>query len=147
MRDKPIHITRDDLRRLRRMLSSAGAADGVDSHLVRLREDLRHAVTVPAIRIPFYVVTMRSLLRLKDLDTGVSSDYALVYPGESGNRRGQLSVLSPIGAALLGREELDTVAWQSPAGDKHVLIERVVRKPARNAAEVYRVRPSHRLVH
>lgn len=130
MRDPPIYITDDDLRRLRRLLQAPGILEGRDTHYLEdLLRELNRAVVVPASEIPFYVITMRSRFHLKDLDTGQVSAYTLVFPDEAPLFRGYLSVLAPMGTALLGQKELDTVTWHVPAGRKRVRVERVLYQP------------------
>lgn len=135
MRDKPIYLTSDDMIRLRRLLESRGSLEGPDRrHLMDLKKELDRAIVLPAREIPHYVVTMHSKFRLKDLDTGEEGVYTLVYPGEADISQGKLSVLAPIGTALLGYRELDTVEWHVPAGLKRFRIEQILYQP--EASEV-----------
>ncbi len=130
MKDKPIFITDTDLRRLRRLLESKGKLEGRDKqHLRDLKNELDRAAVLPGSEIPHYVLTMHSRFRLKDLDTGDVGEYTLVYPGEADISRGKLSVLAPIGTALLGYQELDTVEWRVPAGLKRFQIEQILYQP------------------
>lgn len=130
MRDQTIFITDDDMIRLRRLLETKGKLNGGSKqHLRDLKNKLDEATVVPADEIPSYVVTMRSRFRLKDLDTGTVGEYTLVYPGEANISQGKLSVLAPIGMALLGYQELDTVEWTVPAGRKRLRIEQMLYQP------------------
>ena len=136
MRDKPIFITDDNLHRLRRLLESKGKLEGRDKQYLRdLRNELDRAVVVSASEIPSYVLTMHSRFQIKDLDSGKVAEYTLVYPGEAEISQGKLSVLAPIGTALLGYQELDTVEWRVPAGLKRFRIERILYQP--EASEVH----------
>jgi len=135
MRDKPIYITDDDLQSLRKLLESKGKLEGRDKQSLRdLKNELDRAIVLSAREIPHYVLTMHSKFRLKDLDTGDVSEYTLVYPGEADISRGKLSVLAPIGTALLGYQELDTIEWRVPAGLKRFRIEQILFQP--EASEV-----------
>ena len=125
-----IHVTLADLARLQSFLMATnGSSNGEMPHLKQLRNALERAVVVASNDIPFYVVTLGSRVRLKDLDTGSASDVELVLPGEESAARGKLSVFSPIGSALLGREELAIIAWHSPAGTKRARVERILYQP------------------
>lgn len=136
MKDNAIYITDDDLLHLRRLLASKGKLDGRDKqHLRDLQRELDRAAVVPAREIPPYVLTMHSRFRLKNLDTGDVAEYTLVYPGEADISKGKLSVLAPIGTALLGYQELDTIEWQVPAGLKRFRIEQILYQP--EAAEAH----------
>ncbi len=130
MKEKNIMITADDAHHLRELLKSRGRLDGADKqHLRDLAGELDRASIVPAGEIPPWVVTMHSTFRLTDLDTGLESDYTLVYPGQANLSRGRLSVLAPVGTALLGYQELDTIEWPVPAGTKRIRIEKVISQP------------------
>lgn len=135
MKDKPILITDEDLLHLRRLLASKGKLEGQDkAHLRDLKAELDRAVVVSAKEVPPHVLTMRSRFRLRDLDTGDVAEYTLVYPGEADISRGKLSVLAPIGMALLGYQELDTVEWRVPAGLKRFRIEQILYQPQASEA-------------
>lgn len=64
------------------------------------------------------VVTMRSELLLQDPDSGLRRRITLAYPAEALPADGQVSVLSPLGQALLGQRVGDLVAWQAPQGPR-----------------------------
>ena len=137
MRDnKSIYVTEEDLLQLRRLLTSKGRLEGHDKQYLRdLKDELDRAVVVPRKDMPHRVLTMDSRFLLKDLDTGDVAEYTLVSPGQADIRRGKLSVLAPIGTALLGYQESDTVEWHVPAGIKRFKIERVLFQP--EAAEEF----------
>ena len=137
MREQPIYITDDDLLRLRSLLASKGKLEGRDKHSLNdLKKELDRAIVVSAEEIPSYVLTMHSRFRLKDLDTGDVAEYTLVYPGEASINQGKISVLAPIGMALLGYQELDTVEWQVPVGLKRFRIEQILYQPEAAEARV-----------
>jgi regulator of nucleoside diphosphate kinase len=130
MKDKAIFITDNDLLRLRRLIETKGKLEGRDKqYLTDLKNELDKAVVLPTGEVPPYVVTMDSRFRLKDLDTGAVAEYTLVYPGKADISQGRLSVLAPIGTALLGYQELDTVEWHVPAGLKRFRIEQILYQP------------------
>ncbi len=137
MKDKPIYVTEADLLRLRKLLESQGSLEGEARQYLRdLRHELDRAVVVSPSEIPPDVVTMHARFRLKDLDTGDMDEYTLVYPREANIGRGKLSVLAPIGVALLGYREMDEVEWQVPAGTKRFRIEQVLYQPEASSAIV-----------
>ena len=81
--------------------------------------------------VPPHVVTLGSRVRLRDLDTGDVGEYTLVLPGRADFRAGRVSVLAPVGTALLGQQEDDVVEWVVPAGRKRFRIEAVMYQPER----------------
>jgi regulator of nucleoside diphosphate kinase len=88
---------------------------------------------MPAGKVPPDVVTMGSTLRLLDLRTGVTRTYTLVYPGSEDISQNRISVLAPVGTAIIGFREGDTVEWSVPAGLRRLKIEEVIHQPERAA--------------
>jgi regulator of nucleoside diphosphate kinase len=76
-------------------------------------------------------VTRNSTVRVRDLDTKQESVYTLVSPHQADVAHGRVSVLAPIGAALLGCHEGDIVEWHAPARFKRIQILEVVFQPGR----------------
>lgn len=137
MTDSTIVITATDDRRLRALLASKGNLDAPDKRNLRdLLSEIERAQVVDDEAIPPNVITMNSQFRLRDLDTGYAGEYELVYPREADFSRGKISVLAPIGTALLGYRELDTVEWQVPAGLRRLRIDAVLYQPEARAARV-----------
>ena len=89
---------------------------------------------VPRAEIPPDVVTMGSTVRLTDLQTGEEETYTLVYPNDADIDENKLSVLAPIGTALLGYRAGDVVEWPVPAGVRRFRVEEVLSQPARALA-------------
>lgn len=137
MKRKEIYLTDTDQRRLKGLLASKGKLDGRDErNLSDLQYELERAKVVPAAEIPQDVVTMNTRFRLRDIDTGLIAEYTLVFPGEADISKGYLSILAPIGTALLGYRELDTVEWNVPAGLKRFRVEEVLYQPEAEAARL-----------
>jgi regulator of nucleoside diphosphate kinase len=93
-------LTEQDARRLRETVLRADRQPGDARDL--LATALHTAVVVPPDRMPPDVVTMRSRLVLREVATGRPHDVAVVYPEEAHAADGRVSVLSPLGVALLG---------------------------------------------
>ena len=121
-----ILITHSDMNRLRRLLESALNFLRRDRpHLETLEHELDHARVVPTAEIPQNVVMLNSRVRLRDLDTGKRTVYTLVFPKDSHNGEDRLSVLAPIGTAILGRRVGDVVECSGPAGVRKLEIEEI----------------------
>jgi regulator of nucleoside diphosphate kinase len=80
---------------------------------------------------------MRSRLVLKDVESGARREVALVYPDEERAHEGQVSVLSPVGLALLGLSEGALVAWPLPSGRTAILRVDSVRYQPEAAEEFH----------
>lgn len=127
--EKTIYLTEEDRDSLRRLIISRQPAHAEVKALVDLRAELERATIVEPKEMPPGVVTLGSRVRLRDLDTGRSGEYTLVMPGEANIRQAKVSVLAPVGTALLGQHEGDTVEWEVPVGRKRFEIEAVVFQP------------------
>ena len=92
-----------------------------------LAEELELAIVVPSDRIPKDVVTMNSRLIYADESTGATREVELVYPNEADPVAGRISVLAPVGCALLGLSAGQSIDWKLPSGQVHRLrVERVL---------------------
>ena len=130
MSGKPIHITEFDLKRLRTLILDAQSTEYRKSeYLENLRMELNRAIIVAPQEVPPTVVTMNSTIVLVDLDTNEEETYTLVFPDDADLSKGRLSVLAPIGTAMLGYEIGDTFEWDVPAGKRHLRVERIIYQP------------------
>ncbi len=130
MSDKPIQITQLDLERLQKLLLDAQATDYRKSeYLEKLKTELNRADVVAPKDIPNDVVTMNSTVCIEDLDTQEQEIYTLVFPEDANVREGKVSILAPIGTAMLGYEVGDTFEWEVPAGKRNLLIKKILYQP------------------
>ncbi len=128
MKKRKICITQQDQARLEELLLTAGN-QRERSDLAELAAELSRATVVEASGIPASLVTMHSQVRLKDLDTGEKMVFTLVYPGEANIEAGKISVISPIGTAILGYAAGDEISWKVPDGKRRIKIEEVLFQP------------------
>ncbi len=130
MTKRNIHVTDYDMQRLRKLLEGTQRWNPKDrAYLDHLEEELDRASTVASEKIPANVVTMNSRIRVKDLDTGKEMSIQLVFPSEADFEQGKISILAPIGTALIGYRAGDTVEWTVPAGTRRLRIEEVLYQP------------------
>ena len=126
----PIVVTRPDHERLRILIESARARKRWEEmHLLALADELESAEVVEPDCVPPDVVTMRSRVRVLDMVSGQASTYTICYPTEANLDAGRLSVLAPIGTALLGYREGDVVEWPVPGGVRVLKIEKLEHQP------------------
>ena len=81
-----------------------------------LNEELDRAQMCTPETMPHDVVTMNSQVKFRNLTTGEELTRTLVYPAQMTDSSAQLSVLAPVGAALLGLRTGDTIHWELPGG-------------------------------
>ena len=130
MTKRTIHITDYDMQRLRKLLEGTQRWNQKDrEYLGHLEEELDRAVLVPSKKVPASVVTMNTHMRVKDLDSGKEMSIQLVFPSEADFERGRISILAPIGTALIGYNAGDTVEWRVPAGIRRLRIEEITYQP------------------
>jgi regulator of nucleoside diphosphate kinase len=104
------HITisdRDHARLLRYV-------DGRARDLERLEAELARAEVVPAALLPLDVVTMGSRVVYEDTNSGVRRVVSIVFPDSANVAEGRVSVLAPIGSALIGLRVGDAIDWELP---------------------------------
>lgn len=95
--------------------------------VVELEHELARAIVVQPHQVAHNVITMnsRTLLRLDDEEIEVT----LVYPAETDSGAGKHSVLSDIGAAILGYQEGDAIDWQVSDRTRRIEIKKVLYQP------------------
>ena len=82
-----------------------------------VRPLLERSYLVPSPAIPASVITMHTQVLLQDVPHGESSRITLCYPADAEPARGFVSVLSPMGASLLGAEVGDVIRWRTASGE------------------------------
>lgn len=123
-----IFVAEGDARRLAFLLSGGRDSGTHDhAHLSELRAELERAIIVAARDIPPGVITMYSIATVFDLTSGSRREVTLVYPHEAQPSAGRISVLAPLGTALLGYRQGDEVEWLMPGGIRRLRIENVRR--------------------
>jgi regulator of nucleoside diphosphate kinase len=129
MRQRSIVVTEADARRLRGLLAARheSTLSHDEAHLHELESELERAVLVAGSAIPPDVIAMDSVVRVLDLSSGERREYTLVYPAEANLAAGRISVLAPLGTALLGYREGDEFEWLMPGGKRRLRIEKVKR--------------------
>jgi regulator of nucleoside diphosphate kinase len=128
MSDRNIYVTSDDRKRLQALLSRP--TDAMDRDDVSdLVAEVQRAVVVPASEIPPDVITMNSRARLLDLDQLTTLELTVVYPEDADFAEGRISVVAPIGAAMLGYRVGDEIEWVVPSGPRRLRVEAILYQP------------------
>jgi regulator of nucleoside diphosphate kinase len=122
-------MTEFDLRRLDALLERLRLHLKPPPTLTLLERELERAVVVKPEKVPPTVVTMNSEVEVMDLDTGERRSLTVVFPALAGIEAGRVSVLAPLGTALLGSSQGSQVTWQTPRGARQLRVERVVYQP------------------
>lgn len=124
----PIIVSTHDARRLEALLAAPGAADA--DVVAALETELARAELREPASIGPDVVTMNSQLRCIDETSGAMHELRLVYPRDAGAAPGNVSVLAPVGAALLGLSVGQSIDWPLPGGrTTRLRVDRVLDQP------------------
>lgn len=117
--EPPILLSNQDLERLERLLDTVSPehAPGLDA----LRRELDRAEVVEPDALPSDVITMNSTARFVEVASGREFELTLVYPDDSHMTHGTVSVLAPVGSALLGLSVGQSIEWPLPGGRKMIL--------------------------
>ena len=86
-----------------------------------LGDELSRAIVVPADQVPSDVVRMHSRVIYLDESNGLSREVELSFPEGADLKHGKISILSPVGSALLGLREGQTIDWPFPNGQSRRL--------------------------
>jgi regulator of nucleoside diphosphate kinase len=130
MNDRQIEISEPNARVLRGLLSARNGATHDQEHLDDLRVELDRAIVLDPSRLSPGVVTMYAAIRVRDLESGHRQELTLVSPNEANVSAGRISVLAPLGTAVLGYRQGDVVERVMPGGLRRLLIEQVRQQPA-----------------
>lgn len=87
----------------------------------RLLEEIERAEIVTSDAMPADVVSIGSIVTYRDVETGSTRTIELAWPGDADPRQQRFSVVSPIGAALIGLSIGQTMNWQVHEGERRRL--------------------------
>jgi regulator of nucleoside diphosphate kinase len=135
MKSHGIIITAIDRERLERLLfGELAQAISEKGYLLDLQGELHRARTVEPSAVPADVITMNSTVRLRDTESGEEETFTLVYPRDANIAVNRLSILAPIGTAILGCRVGDVVRWRVPSGTRCLTVEEVLYQPEREGS-------------
>jgi regulator of nucleoside diphosphate kinase len=110
-----IYIAETELERLRALVEQhSEGRDGAAAE--RLAAELDRAMVVPPDALPADVVTLDARVRFEDGRSGAVREVVVVYPSAADASSGRVSVLAPVGAALIGLRKGDEIEWPLPDG-------------------------------
>lgn len=126
MKPRTIYITELDMQRL---LPLVERNRDTRTDLTNFEAELRRANVVDSRQVPPDVVTMNSRVRLRDLEDGEETVYTLVFPDQASIEENRISVLAPVGTAMLGQRVGDEVEWEVPAGKVRLQVVEIIFQP------------------
>ncbi|MCB0104359.1 MAG: nucleoside diphosphate kinase regulator [Caldilineaceae bacterium] len=127
---RTIYITAFDVERLRNLIGDAKRLQRHgNEYLKSLEIELTRARVVAATDVPPDVITMNSKVCLRDLDSQEELNVILVFPRDADIMQNKISVLAPIGTAMLGYRVGDIFAWNVPDGIRQLQVETILYQP------------------
>lgn len=127
--EKSLVITETDFDRLKVLMDSPRYRSIHAMRLASLQEELDRGKVVQAEKVPRTLVTMHSRVRVWDIGTEESDTYTLVYPEDADIEEGKVSVLAPLGLALLGARVGQVVEFDAPGGLRRLRIQKILYQP------------------
>jgi regulator of nucleoside diphosphate kinase len=125
-----IIVTTADMDRLSRLVRALKHSLFRDPlQLESLEQTLESAEVTSSERVPRDVIRMNSSIRVLDLDTRKKELYTLAFPENADISTSRISVLAPVGIALLGRRQGDVIETKVPGGARRLRVERVWQSP------------------
>ena len=130
MEERTIYITEYDLERLRELIDEAKRVERRgNEYLESLDTELSRGKVVASTEVPPDVITMNSKVHLVDLDTHEEMVCTLVFPQDADITQSKISVLAPIGTAMLGYRVGNTFTWKVPDGVRRLQVTEVLYQP------------------
>ncbi|HLV60748.1 MAG TPA: nucleoside diphosphate kinase regulator [Fredinandcohnia sp.] len=132
--DRRITISTKDMERIQSLLDSTVSVRNREA-LENLEAELDAAIVVKPEEIPRNVVTMGSRVRFRDEETNQTHEVTLVYPRDADPQSNKISILAPIGAALIGLKVGERIDWPLPNGRRRRLVlEEILYQPEADGA-------------
>jgi regulator of nucleoside diphosphate kinase len=130
MKKLPIIMNSADHEELSRAIGAFGTlTERGRNELLALRGELERAEIVAPEEVPSDVITMNSRAELVDLDSHERMEFTLVFPREANIEEGRISVLAPLGTAMLGYHVGDEFEWVVPYGRRRLRVAAVRFQP------------------
>lgn len=130
MTKRKIYITEKDKLKLKSLFRATIGVNSNDlNNMKELLIELERAEVINDDNIDENVITMNSTVVVKDIDTDREFEYTIVYPEYADSSKNKISVLAPVGTALLGYKVGDIIEWKVPAGKRRFLVQQILFQP------------------
>jgi regulator of nucleoside diphosphate kinase len=130
MADRTIHITKLDMDRLLDLIEGVRSSPKFNKvNIDLLEKELYRGVLVDPQNIPHDVITMNSRVGITDTESGEKMSYTLVFPSAANISENKLSILAPLGMALIGYRKGDIIEWPVPSGIRKLKVDEIIYQP------------------
>ncbi|NDY71852.1 nucleoside diphosphate kinase regulator [Desulfobacter hydrogenophilus] len=128
--EKELLITKFDLDRLESLLDLYWGHNGFDEkNLESLEKKISNCIVVPPEFIPNNIITMNSTFTVENEVTNEKKTYTLVFPEDADIKGNKISILAPIGIAILGHKVGQSIEWVAPSGLKKLKFIKIHYQP------------------
>jgi regulator of nucleoside diphosphate kinase len=111
------------------IVAAGKLSDRARAEVTGLRSELERAEIVAPDEVPPDVITMNSRAELLDLDTNERMEFTLVFPAQADIEEGKISILAPLGTAMLGYRVGDEFEWAVPHGYRRLRVTQIEFQP------------------
>jgi regulator of nucleoside diphosphate kinase len=126
MSDGKIILNKEDYTVLTRLVDSLERTGRLTQpHFNRLAREMKHAVVMNRDEIPNNVITMGSRVNYTCIETGTTTEAILVFPAQAKDGESHVSILAPLGLALIGERDGTEVEYVAPGGTYRIRINAV----------------------
>ncbi|MBN1380380.1 MAG: nucleoside diphosphate kinase regulator [Deltaproteobacteria bacterium] len=130
MSERTIYVTRFDMDRLMDLIEGLSEKPGKKKASIEMLErELSRGKVVEPKDIPPDVITMNSTVHVTDLDSGEKMLCSLVFPSRANIDENRISILAPLGVALIGYRVGDVIEWEMPSGKKRLNVDEIIYQP------------------
>jgi regulator of nucleoside diphosphate kinase len=130
MTRRGIYFTTHDVDRLSSLIKGFRTVQNLrEKRLDLLEKELEKGIVVNPVDLPKDVITMNSRFSVTDAESNETTTYTLVYPSAADISENKLSILAPLGMALIGRRAGDIVKWIVASGAKKAKIDKIIYQP------------------
>ena len=132
MARRTIYITEFDRKRLEELVAVAleyMISNQDKQYLEVLTRELERGKSVEPTAVAPDVITMNSKVRVGDADTEKRVTYELVFPCDADSSKNKISILAPLGSAMLGESVGNVIAFNAPAGPRKLIVDAILYQP------------------
>lgn len=117
----PVILGQEDFRMLKQFAEQfpSGTPAGHNAHQMSLSYELNRAIVIEDDKVPPCCVRLNSLVKVREIMSNTEMEFSIVMPALANIAERKISVLTPMGAALIGLCKGEKVEWKMPGGIKH----------------------------
>lgn len=142
MKYKNIIIEESEYLKIEKLLNlnNEGNVSTVKSYITKLQGELKNAIILPKSEMPEDVIKLNSIVRIKARDTLWERTFELVLPTKNSHKENKVSLLLPMGAAILGYAKGDVILWDFPKGLQELNVLDVVQQSNNSKNNYYAIK-------